>query len=501
MALATTFATTPITAALYPPWYQKKLAAWRRGEIDWDGNRLTEDKSDQEDSSLEKRENGEIRKLLVFLRLDSLPSVFTFVSLLGGDKTQTSISAIHPQKLAKDAEEHRSNDTPATLTQHTQPLRVHGLRMVELTERMSSVMNESEVDDYSSRDPVVNAFHTFAQLNNVAVSGEVQIVPEGSYAEILSGTASNQASDLVLLPWSETGSISEPTTYLDPAQNPFSSGPHNQFVTQFLATAPCNAAIFVNNGFGALSREDPKPVARTTTGMSIWSNPGNPTEPSKDRGHHIFFPFFCGADDRVALRFVIRLARNSNVTATILHINGAEHNAAAAQEDSVTNSLGMARSPTTRQFQLPNLSTSDAPTTKDTAMVVVSPSQEAFSNTETAFFNSIADSLPRDLVNRILFENVETATPLRDTLERARTEVGQNPQNAGDVVVVGRGKDGGRAGGMRNELINMLQGMGHPSGAGAEARGALGDLAEAMIVGNVKGSVLVVQAGGRVIEG
>jgi hypothetical protein len=501
MALVTTFATTPITAALYPPWYQKKLAAWRRGEIDWDGNRLTEDKSDQDDSSLEKSDTGEIRKLLVFLRLDSLPSVFTFVSLLGGDKTQTSISKTHPQKMAKVAEEHSSHDTLGASTEHKSHLRVHGIRIVELTERMSSVMKESEVDDYSSRDPVVNTFHTFAQLNNVAVSGEVQIAPEGSYAQILSGTASNQGSDWVLLPWSETGSISEPTTYLDPAQNPFSSGPHNQFVTEFLATAPCNAAIFVNNGFGALPREDPKPMARSTTGMSIWSNPGNPTEPIKDRGHHIFFPFFGGADDHIALRFVIRLARNSNVTATILHINGAEHNAVVSQEDPATDSLGITRSPTTRQFQLPNLSTSDAPAAKDTALVIVSRSQEAFSNTDTAFYTSIADSLPRDLATRVLFESLESANPLRDTLERAHTEVGQNPANAGDVVVVGRGKDGGKSGGMRNELIGMLQGMGHPSGAGAEARGALGDLAEAMIVGNVKGSVLVVQAGGRGVEG
>ena len=501
MALATTFATTPITAALYPPWYQKKLAAWRRGEIDWDGNRLIEDKSDQDGSSLEKRDTGEIRRLLVALRLDSLPSLFTFVSLLGGDKSGTSVGKVHPQKASKDAEEQTSEVTLEASLQQKKPLRVHGLRMVELTERMSSVMKEWEVDDYSSRDPVVNAFHTFAQLNNVAVSGEVHIVPEGSYAEILSTTASDQSSDLVLLPWSETGTMSEPSTYLDPTQNPFSSGSHNQFVTKFLATAPCNVAIFVNNGFGALPREDPKSIARTTTGISIWSNPGNPTEPIKDRGHHIFFPFFGGSDDRVALRFVIRLARNSNVTATIVHVNGAEHNDPRGREDSITNALGMARSPTTRHFQLPNLSTSDAPTTKEITNVVVSPSQEAFTDTETAFFSSIADSLPRNLSNRVLFETLETANPLCDTFERACSEVGQNPRNAGDVVVVGRGKDGGKGGAMRNELISMLQGMGHPSGAGAEVRGALGDLAEAMIVGNVKGSVLVIQAGRKGAEG
>ncbi|KAL2172147.1 hypothetical protein VTG60DRAFT_148 [Thermothelomyces hinnuleus] len=47
MALVTTVATTPLTKALYPPWYQKKVDKWRRGEIDWDGNPISSSESDQ----------------------------------------------------------------------------------------------------------------------------------------------------------------------------------------------------------------------------------------------------------------------------------------------------------------------------------------------------------------------------------------------------------------------------------------------------------------------
>jgi len=55
MPLITTFATTPLTSALYPPWYQKKLESWKRGEIDWDGTRLTPDEDHDKDTiSLEK---------------------------------------------------------------------------------------------------------------------------------------------------------------------------------------------------------------------------------------------------------------------------------------------------------------------------------------------------------------------------------------------------------------------------------------------------------------
>ncbi|KAK9448993.1 Cation/H+ exchanger [Limtongia smithiae] len=36
MALVCTFVTTPVTKLVYPEWYQRKLALWRKGEISWD---------------------------------------------------------------------------------------------------------------------------------------------------------------------------------------------------------------------------------------------------------------------------------------------------------------------------------------------------------------------------------------------------------------------------------------------------------------------------------
>ena len=82
MALVTTFATTPITAALYPPWYQRKLEAWKRGEIDWDsGAPLLDGSGVQEDSiTREKMESSRIKSLLIYLRLDNMPTLLAFVS-------------------------------------------------------------------------------------------------------------------------------------------------------------------------------------------------------------------------------------------------------------------------------------------------------------------------------------------------------------------------------------------------------------------------------------
>ena len=463
MALVTTFATTPLVSALYPPWYQKKLAAWKRGEIDWDGNRLIPDSnsSEQGDSSLDKQRVAEIRKLLVYLRLDSLPSLFTFVALLGGDPAVQPVKKIHPQKAAKDPNEAASEATSPTATPYQRPLEVHGLRIRDLTERQSSVMKESEVEEFSIVDPVVNAFHTFGQLHNVAVSGEVQIAPEGSYANILTTAASTHASDMVLVPWSESGGLAEGgNSFLDSTQSYLTSAFQNQFIATFFATVPCNAAIFVNKGFGALPRSEPHPLHRVATTLSLRSTARQATAPIVDRSHHIFFPFFGGPDDRVALRFVLRLAQNSSVTVTIL---------------GVTTDVN-----SNRHVTAPGASNPE-------------PAESTSNSAEEAFLVTIRDSLPQVLEPRVLFDTLHSAQPLTDAISRARAEVGLAAKNAGDVVVVGRSHPD-RPGFKARRGAALPTSPGNPAAA---AKQCLGDAAEAMILADLKASVLVIQAGKR----
>ena len=454
MALVTTFATTPLVSALYPPWYQKKLGAWRRGEIDWDGNRLMSD-SESDDAPSEKTDSSEIRRLLVYLRLDSLPSLFTFVSLLGAETATNTVNKRHP---LKDSQPGRGDQT----TLHGKPLEVHGLRMFELTERLSSVMKESEVDDYSIKDPVVNAFHTFGQLNNVATSGEVQIVPSDSFAETLNNSASTRASDLVLLPWSEGGTLGESGLFHshDGSQDQFGHGPHSEFVKNFLADAPCNVAVYVNNGFGGHAPEPEEPkVHHTVTGVSNRSTQHLATMPIQNRSHHIFFPFSGGADDRVALRFVLRLARNSNVTATILYV---KTEPSSTDDDTITA----------------------APGTKTSTNVVAASvaSSSATADQDLNFFTTLRDSLPVDLVSRVAFETVEAGTEI---IARAKTDFEACATNAGNIFVAGRSN-----GSVPTTTTNFAP----------EARGTLGPLAAAVLEAKIGASVLVIRAAGRGLE-
>ena len=454
MALVTTCATTPLTSALYPPWYQIKLERWRAGEIDWEGNLLkpSDDSSDQESSAPEKPRSTEVQKLLVYLRLDNLSSLFTFITLLGGSGEVRNTPKVHPAKSSRASKGAERTVRAASELQNKR-FEVNGVRLVELTERTSTVMQVSEVDEWAIRDPVVNVFHTFGQMHNVAVSGQVCVVPEGSYAETLVARATDYSSDLVLIPWSETGNISEAnqSVYRETAGQQFTSGPHNQFIKDALRNTKCDTAVFINRGFGGPLGEhaDSRGLSRTFSGISVISQrKRHPiSNPIRERSHHIFLPFFGGADDRAALRFTLQLVKNEHVTATIVYIN-----ADNLHEEKGSNSQ---------------------------------------SKNDRTFFNTLADSLPREVETRVFFDSVDTTQALHDVILRAREEVESAPDNAGNLIIVGRGEH------MHNESLSSSFEATSSGGLGPEVRRSLGILAEAFIVGERKTSVLVFQAKGR----
>lgn len=469
MALVTTFATTPLTLAFYPPWYQKKLGAWKRGEIDWDGNQLGQDSQsiDSDPIGMDKHNAGEVRRLLVYLRLESLPSLFTFISLLGGDKPGRSSSRIHPSKATADADE-------AMPVVQKRPLQVHGLRMLELTERLSSVMKESEIDDVATRDPIVNSFHSFGQLNNLATSGDVEIVPEGAFAETLAGAASQQGTDMILLPWSESGTLSETatTTVEHSREHMLQNGPHSQFLASFLRQAPCHAAVFVNNNFTSLAnREQAQPFSPMKSRQSLRSGRGISSAPLADGAHHIFFPFFGGLDDRVALRFVLRLAQNAEVTASItfMNVDQASRGAAAESVPSPREASG-----------------------KHGAVNVTAASSQESVEEDKTFFAVLKDSLSLELESRVVFDTVDSRQPLQDVFQRAQSEVGQSRKSKGDLIVLGRGRESDIS--FRSENQQLLSSVGHSRQPGSDVSHVLGEMAQVLMAAEVQASLLVIQA-------
>jgi hypothetical protein len=470
MALVTTVSTTPLTTLLYPPWYQRKLEAWKRGEIDWDGNQLNQNTLQTPEGSVEKLQTTQIRRLLVHLRLDSLPSLFTFIALLGGDRPPVKAKSHRARPdLSATPESLESSTNPSSALAPKRPLEVHGLRMLELTDRTSSVMKVSEMEDYSYKDPVVNAFRTFSQLNNVAVSGDVVVVPEASYAETLTGQAADHFSDFILIPWNEKGNVSDSDSNTDP----------HIFIQTTLEKATCNTAILVNRGFGGPALSETRALSRSVSGLSFRSHREHPVQPIVDRSHHVYFPFFGGVDDRVALRFVLQLAQNSNITATIIHF--VMPILPYAGESKAPEVSAAAVATHSRHSSSSHITTERI----DKGALYVGAARDS------ALLRSLRDSLPEALASRVVVVEFPTTSPLADCLSQARQETGQSPKNAGDLIVVGRGL---------HEPISTAAVDPPSSPAGIDIRKTLGTVAEVMITGAVRASVLVVQAGGRGLD-
>ncbi|OTB02181.1 hypothetical protein M426DRAFT_322889 [Hypoxylon sp. CI-4A] len=456
MALVTTVATTPLTKWLYPQWYQKKLEKWKRGEIEWDGT--PRHGSSQSDSVARLQDTG-IRRLLVYLRLDSLPSLFTFISLLGDE----NVTSKHDE--APDHDASRLDEKAPIIRKR--PLEVHGLRLVELTERTSSVMKVAEVDEYSRRDPVVNAFRSFSQLHDVAASGNVVVAREDSYAQTVATQASNQESDFVLIPWSEVGSNKE-DQHIPPfkvsVDDRFNNRTHLEFIQTVLTNPVCNTGIFIDKGLGSAPVEEDNPSLSRTIGDIQISHQRKAVIPHiAEKSHNIFFPYLGGVDDRAALRFVLQLAKNPFVTVTIAHLNYVE-----GDNEHVPVSEG-------------NLDTiSSTMVTKDIINTEITAQ-------DSSLLPTLQSSLSSDLAERISFTqlSVTVHSAAKRVTEMAKESVGKNLRNAGDIIVVGR----------RHPTLPVAFRPADQTNTEYELQKTIGVFGQAMAMSDLKASVLVVQAG------
>ncbi|KAJ0424626.1 Sodium/hydrogen exchanger family-domain-containing protein [Aspergillus carlsbadensis] len=451
MALVTTFATTPLTTLLYPKWYQDKVERWRRGEIDWDGNPVqNSERSDSVAAAKEHLQSNKIRRLLVYLRLDGLSTICTLAALLGPNQPPTP--KVHPEKAPEGRTTEQGAEESAVNEEEDTSLKVHGIRLMELTDRDSSVMKVSEVDEQSLWDPVINTFRAFGQWHNISIMAGVSVVPEHTYADTVLGMSREDFADLLLIPWSETGALSEHQGGLDMDEhNRFANGPYAGFVSNILTQSSCNVGVLVERSMYTRNAKARPALQRTLSARSMGS--AIYTSPAATRSHHIVLPFFGGDDDRFALQFVLQLAQNDQVTATIIHI--------------------------------------DLPTTNPP------PKHSSFDpESDVTFFETLRDSLPDTLLSRVIFKRI-TLGPGRDesavqlAIDSVKEEMSQSAHKPGNITIVGR----------HNNRVDQTLEIGVPSSdeVGSDTRRVLGAVAQAMVRTEHRtvGNVLVLQAAGR----
>jgi len=336
MALVTTVATTPLCKRFYPQSYQKKVELWKRGEVDWDGNPLITEAQATEQRMVKALDQAQASRVAMHLRLDSLGSLFNIVSLLGDSKRASERQSEKPTNGSESNESSTGDATHSLPMPPPRPLEVHGIRLLELTDRTSSVMQSAELDELANQDAVFSAFQTFSHLNGVAVAGHVAVVPTSRYADTLVEHAKAARSDLMFVPWSRHGSLAEDATLTLPEHvsfvDRFFSRQHIDFVQTALSTTECTTGIYISP-----TPEDPgmskKPnqLRRVATGISVHSGrDALAVRPRAGRSQHVFLPFIGGADDQAALLFVLQLANNPQVTVTIAHMKFAHDDAAEA---------------------------------------------------------------------------------------------------------------------------------------------------------------------------
>lgn len=408
MALITTFATTPLVSALYPPWYQQKLEAWKRGEIDWDsGEKLdasSDESSDPDTIAFAKQDAARVKKILMHVRLDNMPGLLALVAMCGG------------------ANEGQYNDQRSQETKSYRrsipPISAHGVRLIQLTERESSVMKVSEVEEYSALDPVINTVRAFGRLHNVAISGEVAIAPETYFADTLVSRARAISSDLLLLPWSAAGSMSESQIVTtEDARKKMTSGPYQDFIKNAMRNASSHVAIFVDHGFGGTVIESRRRLTRTVSGISTRDH-----DHSSDavllpkQSHRIFVPFYGTHDDQVAVRLACQFVHDPRVNVIILH---AQLETTGTQETSTT----------TQQVR--------GEENKISTSSISHPLHEI--DQQTAFLDALRSSLPAGPASRTTCETLDLSD---NDLMAANASIARllcdRADQAGDLILAGR---------------------------------------------------------------
>ncbi|KAJ5640920.1 hypothetical protein N7528_000545 [Penicillium herquei] len=450
MALVTTFMTTPLTMSLYPNWYQIKVARWRRGEIDWNENPLPQgDRSDSVTAVKDQLKTVPVRKLLVYLRLDGLSGICTLAALLSPNRNATLPSPqVHPSKIPKPTEQTLEDLAAQQIEDENLTLRVKGMRLVELTDRDSSVMKVS-AGEYAFSDPVINTFHAFGEWHDLSLMAGVSVVPEHSYADSIVSTAVQDTSDLLLLPWSETGTLADRQNGVElDTSGRFANGEYAGFVSEILNRVAGNVGILIDHTSDNSSKRPPlqRSPSDFATQDTTWTRPSQ----TGGRSHHLVLPFFGGEDDRFALRFVMQLLQSDHVTATIIQ-------------------MGSSRSSSPK-----GTGSSDS--------------------SDVVFLETLRDSIPAEIQERVVFQT----SPVQDTisdpaqlaLAAVRTELSQATNKPGSIVVVGR----------RSDPTETILESDQDQVIDSCTRHALGAVGSVMVQpeNKMNGSVLVLQAGTNV---
>jgi hypothetical protein len=190
------------------------------------------------------------------------------------------------------------------------------------------------------------------------------------------------------------------------------SDAYSTFIAEALNTAKCTTAVFVNRSFSGSLEQSPLALNRRLVAkLGRGAHNEHMTElPSIHRSHHIFMPFFGGADARAALHLALQLAENPDITVTVVHY----------------------------QMRVEEASDADTVAIKGVPDGKIRVSTSCDKPSDDDFFVTMQHSLPDALRTRVTFRSIISYDPVQDAVGDAQNEVGRTAGNGGDLVMLGR---------------------------------------------------------------
>ena len=426
--------------------------------------------------------------MVVLNRMEDLPSMMTITKLLASAPRQL----ISPEPTPRDP--------------NPNILKVHCLRLMELTQRTSAVMKVSE-RHFDRLDPVINVFRTFGKLNEVLVTARMAIVPDSSFADSVEQQTRSSKAEMVIVPW---------TSQLGPFTGA-TSIPQDEFLTKVLDTVESHVGVMIDT---TLHMDDESPsepsLSRsisvtslrnrfTRAGTSEIQEIGPGPTISLQEGYHVFLPYFGGRDDHIAVMMVVQLLQSPDVKATMVKIRFAGDDISPIASPSSAHlvpskDLGPSTEVIeTRKVSSPLSSAMSSAMAKvhfsHTSEPVPAPeSEDPEVVADEAHFTNLVNSIPSDVKSRLTIEHVTTSTPIEYAVKRAKKGIDSKSTNY-NLIVVGRGTKSSPARNLskvlRRDLKDSLKGAQNVEMLG---KSCLGYAGEAMLLGHVTGGLLVVQS-------
>ncbi|KAE9407257.1 cation/H+ exchanger [Gymnopus androsaceus JB14] len=465
-AIILTFVTTPLVLLFYP-------AKYRRPAV------TADDLSSKTIASSDESEELTNKFALVLDTIEQLPAAMTATQLLcpsvDSDSIEKDSAASLDEKSGLPAVPYGAS---AASDPFTSSVSLTLLRLINLSNRTSSVLKGQEAAALVHSDPVVSVFKTFAWLlggglKRLKLKVEVDVIPRDEFTDIVGQRVREDGAGMLVVPWasnmhaeeSETHSVKNPfdgvfSSSVSTQDQMMTSVMYSEFIRKIFLTAPCDVSLFVDRGLSTPSVSGVGPDSL------------------------LVLPFFGGPDDRLALKVLVKIcAGNAGVRAIALRIT---KNQADDNEDDLDKKHKI-------EALLHNT-------------IAGADTVYANFNTETRLASDTADNITwhryasssssdrspslSSALSRITFTTMQSLKPLHSVVEFFSGEDVRRTGRKHVVAIVGRSRkmaveklDG--------ELQTLVSQRG--SNVGSTVRKTLGDVGAALVVTGVEASLLVVQ--------